>query len=385
MTHRLRLHHDLLTTVRQEFRELYASVAFADMASALAVLFEPIVLYKVLGLSIMEVLLFMATVYAVQTLLIPLGAKVGSSFGYMRAIFISIPFMVLYWILLYGARVDFSLLYFAPIVYGVEKALFWPSFHAVAARYIDSKKKAVGKPAQDGLYAMVVMMRILGPVIGGVIGYYLGLGVVLLMASAMYLTSLLPLLVSKEIYAPTQYKFADTWELYKKYPKRFFSYLGSGEEIIIATLWPILIYITVGNFVLTGLLVSLSAAVTAVLLLAIKKPIGLDNKLVMLKLGTFVYTMVNLLRLAVTGFYGLFIADALGRTTKELVSIPLTTITYERAENHKILPYVVFYQQSASLGKCLAALMAIMVLGLTGSVLAVFVLAGIFTMLYMLT
>jgi len=385
MTHKFNLHHDLLTTVRQEIRELYASVAFADMASALAVLFEPIILYKVIGLDILQILMFMAALYALQVMLLPLGAKIASRFGYMHTIFLSIPFMALYWLLLYGAHFEFNLLYFAPIAYAIEKTLFWPAFHASAARYIDSKNRTgPSRRNSDGLYAMVVAMRILGPVIGGVVAYYLGLGIVLLLAAAMYLTSLLPLLVSKEIYAPNSYSFNDTWEIYKKFPKRFFSYLGSGEEIIIIAIWPILIYLITGNVALTGLVVSGGAAVTALLLLAIKRPSGLSSKLLLLKVGTFVYTLVNLLRLAVGGFYGLFMVDALGRTTKELISLPLTTLTYERAEQNKILPYVVFYQQSAALGKCLAALLAVIVFGFTGSLVAVFILAGAFTLLYML-
>lgn len=385
MTHKLRLHQDLLTTIRREVRELYASVAFADMASTLAVLFEPIILYKVIGLDIMQILLFMAALYAIQVLLLPLGAIIACRYGYMHAIFLSIPFMALYWILLYGATKDFNLLYFAPLVYGIEKALFWPAFHASAARYVDSKKQvAKGTASRDGLYGMVVVMRILGPVLGGIVGYYLGLGIVLLLAAAMYLTSLLPLLVSKEIYAPTKYSFNETWEIYKKYPRRFASYLGNGEEVLIMTIWPILIFLYLGNVAMTGLLVSLSAAVTALLLLFIRRPADVQSKLLLLKTGTFVYTLVNLLRLFVGGFYGLFIADSLGRTTKELIGLPLTTLTYERAAKNKILPYVVFYQQSAALGKCLAALLAVIVFGFTGSIVAVFILAGFFTMLYML-
>jgi MFS family permease len=384
MMHKLRLHYDLVTTIRQEIRELYASVAFADMATALAVLFEPIILYKVLGLGIMQILLFMASIYAFQIVLLPLGAKIAARFGYMHAIFLSIPFMVLYWLLLYTAQADFNLLYLAPIVYGIEKALFWPAFHASAARFANAKPTTPPTASRDGLYAMVLAMRILGPVIGGFVAFYLGLQIVLLLAAAMYMTSLLPLLVSKEVYSPARYKFDDTWQIYKAYPKRFLNYLGTGEEVIIMSIWPIFIYIYTGNVALTGLVVTASAAVTALLILAIKRPEGLASKLLLIKLGTFIYTLANLLRLAVSGFYGLFIADALGRSTKELISLPLTTLTYERAQKTKILPYVVFYQQSAALGKFLAAVLAVVVFGATGSLLAVFILAGAFTMLYML-
>lgn len=386
MTHNFKLPHDLLTTIRQEVRELYASVAFADMATALAVLFEPIILYKVLGLSIIQILLFMASIYAFQVVLLPLGAALGARFGYMNTMFLSVPFMVLYWLLLYSAQFDFNLLYLAPIVYGIEKAMFWPSFHATAAQYITKSGKISTKNSSnhDALYATVMVMRILGPVMGGLVGYYLGLGVVLLLAAAIYLTSLLPLLVSKEVSVPSKYDFNDTWEIYKAYPKRFVSYLGSGEEVIIMTIWPLLIFFTLGNFVLTGLVVSASAAVTTILLLSIKRVSGLESKILLVKVGSFVYTLVNLARLAVGGFYGVFIVDSLGLSSKELISLPVTTLTYERAEKTKILPYVVFYQQSGALGKCLAAVLAVVVFGLTGSLVAVFILAGAFTMLYML-
>lgn len=385
MINKLRLEGNLLTTVRQEVRELYASIAFADMAYALAALFEPIILYKIIGLDIIQILLYMAAIYAFKVLLLPLGASIASRFGYMHTIFLSIPFMALYWLLIYGAQFDFKLLYFAPLVYGIEKALFWPAFHASAARYVDKKNsKIFENPKRDGLYIMVVVIRILGPAIGGLVGFYLGLGVVLLLSTAMYLTALLPLLVSKEIYAPSSYNFDDTWQIYKKYPKRFLSHFGSGEELIIMTIWPVFIFLFAGNVAVTGILVTVSGLLTALLLFAIKRPTDLNSKLAMLKVGTFVYTLVNLTRIAVSGLYGVFMADALGRTTRELIGIPLNTLTYERADRNKILPYIVFSQQSAALGKCIAAVLAVVVFGLTGSLVAVFVLAGAFTMLYML-
>ena len=45
----------------------------------------------------------------------------------------------------------------------------------------------------------------------------------------------------------------------------------------------------------------------------------------LLKVGSFIYALVWLARLAVASFYGAFIVDALSRTSKDLVTVPLTT------------------------------------------------------------
>jgi hypothetical protein len=65
------------------------------------------------------------------------------------------------------------------------------------------------------------------------------------------------------------------------------------------------------------------------------------------------------------------------------VSIPLSTLTYERAEATDILPYVVFAEQSLAIAKFLAAVIGIIVFALTGSFIALFIAAGVFTLLYM--
>src|SRR5687767_521609 len=97
MSHKLRVPHYFGGRISRQMKELYASTAIADLGIALIMVFEPIFLYSVLGFSMEEVLLFFAAVYAIYIVIIPLGAKVASRFGYEHAILFSIPFQVLYW------------------------------------------------------------------------------------------------------------------------------------------------------------------------------------------------------------------------------------------------------------------------------------------------
>ncbi len=381
MTLKLRLPRYFAVAISQQIGELYASTAIADLAIALVLLFEPIFLYDVLGFSVIEVLLFFAAVYALYIVLIPFGAKIISRYGYDHGIFFSIPFQIIFWVLLFGAQDNFKLIYFAPLAFAIEKSLFWPSFHAIVARF-----------ARDGqrgrefsvLYAIVNLMQIGGPFVGGLLAEHYGLGATLIVASLIYSCSFIPLFLTREVFTPRIYKFRDTWQLYKTYPLKFIGYMGFGEELLALTIWPIFIYTVVSDYQDLGALVTVSTLVATILALYIGKVTDLHSKRLMIKIGSFFYGLVWLARLIVTTAFGVFAVDALSRTSKDLVFIPLSTVTYERAEASHILPYVVFFEQSLSIGKFLAAVVGIIVFALTGSFVALFIAAAVFSLLYML-
>lgn len=381
MTHKFRFPHYFSFNIRTEISELYASTAIADLAIALVLLFEPIFLYQVMSFTVQQVLLFFAVVYALYILFIPFGAKIISRYGYEHGIFFSIPFQIIYWFLLFGAKDNFNLIYFAPVVFAIEKSFFWPSFHSIVARF-----------ARDGqrgrefsvLYAIVNLMLIAGPFLGGLLAERFGVRTAFMVASAIYFCSFIPLFRTKEVFTPKIYKFRDTWELYKSYPTKFLGYLGFGEELIVLTVWPIFIYLVIKDYKDTGAVVTVATLVATILALHIGKITDRNSKRLMIKVGAFFYTLVWFGRLIVNNAFSVFIVDALSRTSKDTVFIPLSTVTYERAEETHILPYAVFFEQSLSIGKFLAAVIGVILFSVTGSFAVLFVVAALFSLLYML-
>jgi MFS family permease len=380
MIYKLRLPHYFSRAIHREMGELYVSTTIANFGTALVMLFEPIFLYSVLGFSIEQVLLFFAVVYALYIVLMPLGAKIISRIGYDKSIFASIPFQILYWVFIFGAQDNFALIYFAPLAFAIEKSLFWPAFHGIVAQFANRGQQ--GREFSV-LYAIVHLMQIIGPLIGGLIAQRYGLQAAFVVASVVYFCSFIPLFTRSKIFTPPQYRFHDTWEMYKKYPTKFLGYLGFGEELIVLTIWPIFIYIVVKDYQGTGIIVTIASFVAAILALYIGKYTDKHNKRLMIKVGSFIYVLVWLARIVAGSKFGVFIIDSLSRTSKELVSIPLSTLTYERAEATDILPYVVFAEQSLAIAKFLAAVIGIIVFALTGSFIALFIAAGVFTLLYM--
>jgi hypothetical protein len=107
------------------------------------------------------------------------------------------------------------------------------------------------------------------------------------------------------------------------------------------------------------------------------------GKSLLLKAGSIFYFVTWVGRVVANTFFSIFAIDSASRISKEIVFIPLSAVTYERAENGKIMPYVVFFEQSLAIGKLLAVILGFIIFASTGSFLAVFILAGLFSLLYM--
>ncbi len=382
MLFHLHLPHYFAAKVRKEIEHLYASMAIGNLAQSIITIFEPIFLYSVLGFTIEEVLLFMGAVYAVYGIIIPFGGKIASRFGYAHSIFFSIPFQILVWFMIIGAEHHLYWIYIAPVVFAIQKSLFWPAFHASLARFANGEQR--GREFSM-MYAIMNLVQIVGPLLGGFLSIKYGLEGVFVFASIVYVCSAIPLFWTKEIFVPKMYHYQDTWNLYKIYPLKFLGYLGFGEELLVLTIWPIFIYIVVNNYQDTGALVTVATLVATALALYIGVYMDGHSKRSVLKIGGIFYALSWLARLPLVSPFGIFITDALSRTAKSLVFIPLSALTYERAESTHIMPYVIGFEQALAFGKFAAAMLGMIIFTFTGgSFMALFILGAFFSLFYFL-
>src|SRR3989344_5782218 len=325
-------------SVREEIGELYAHSAIANMASSMMLLFEPIFLYAVLGFSVNQVLLFTAIVYAVYIVMIPLGGKAASQLGYKHAIALSVPFQLVYWMMLIVSQDNSGLAYLAAIFYGLSKTFYWPGFHSLMARY--SEKEQVGR--EFGMvYSLISLTFIAGPFVAGFLSKRFGFTTTFIVAAIIYSLSLIPLFRVKEVFVPKIYEFKQTLELYKTLPKKFVGYLGFGEELLVLNVWPIFIYIVLKDFEKAGGLATIASFLAAILALFVGRVTDQYSKRMLIKLGAFFTAIVWLMRTIATNFWSTFFVDALSRTSKEMAFIPISTVTYLRAKDSHVVPYVV--------------------------------------------
>lgn len=375
------LPHYFASKVKQEIEHLYASTAIGNLAHALITIFEPIFLYTVLDFTIPEILMFMSVVYGLYIIFIPFGGKIASRFGYAHSIFFSIPFQILFWFTLLGAENNFYWIYLAPVMFAIQKSLFWPAFHASLSRFANNQQR--GREISI-MHAIASLMQIVGPFLAGFLSMSFGINIIFIIASIIYVCSAIPLFWSREIFVPKEYKFHDTIKMYRKYPKSFLGYLGFGEELIVLSVWPIFIYLVVTNYQDTGALVTVASLVATVLALYVGFYTDGHSKRRILHIGTFFYTLSWLARLPVISPFGAFITDTISRTAKSLVFIPLSAVTYERAESTHIMPYIVGFEQVLAFGKFVAGVIGAVAFIMTGSFTVLFIIAALFTLFYFL-
>ncbi len=381
MTLANRVSHYFTHRLHREVKELYVATAITDTAAAAMLIFEPIYLYQSLRLSIPEVMLFFAAVYAWYILVIPLGGKFATHFGFKHALIVSVPFQLLYWACLFFARDIPLLIFVAPIMYAFSKAFYWPAFGSIVARFANQGQ--VGREFSV-LMAIVQVVQILGPLVGGFIAQLHGSGALLVVAGIVYAMAIVPLAMHKENGYKRPYHFRSTWELFFTRTKKFFGYLGFGEELLFLTLWPIFIFLAVQGYKNTGLVVTTASIFSAIITLYIGKRTDGRAKLALLRFGALFTASGWLLRPFLPGAWGALTSDTAARVGKNIYYVPLNTVTYERAEATEVMPYIVFFEQSLSVGKLLTALLAALLFAVTGSFVLLFFMAALLALLYLL-
>ncbi len=366
-------------TIRKEVGQLYAAASIADLATALILFFEPIYFVTVLGWSLTKVLLFFAAVYFFYIVLIPLGGKISAGRGYGFSLALSVPFQIGYWLLLFYLPQAPSLAVLAALFFALQKTFFWPAFHADLARFSDSDQRA---RESSVAWSLAQLTFIVGPFLGGLIAHRFGIPAVLIVASAVYFLMFIPVLSGRRHPERNTYRFRDSLAYYRRFPKEALLYSGFGEELVVLVVWPVFIFTIIPHFFNLGSLIAIATLLATVIMLYAGKLGDKGEGRSVLHLGVIFSLVVWLSRPLIGSLISVFTADTLLRIGRNLFYVPVTTYIYNRANQEKILAYVIFFEQSLSIAKLAASLLGAAVFALTQSFGLLFLLSAVFTTFY---
>jgi MFS family permease len=364
----------------REIKELYWAKAISDLATAAVMLFEPIFLVAVLGYSLQEVMYFFLAVYGLYLILLPFGAKIAAYKGYEHSILYSSFFMVLYWALLFASQEVNFWIYLAPVALAIQKALYWPAFYADMARFssVDQRGRE-----NSGLYALVSIIFILGPLLGGFLLDEFGYSTLFIVVTTLTLVSNIPLFSTLEKFTPKEYRYSDTLALYKRFPKQMIGYWGFGEELVQLTIWPIFIFMTVPDFFKLGTIISISTLIATAIMLYVGVLTDRGGaKQILIRMFSIFNALFWFIRPYFPTLKGIFASNTLGTITKNSLVVPVTSLTYDHANETHIMPYSVFFEQNLIIGKILMMVCVLVALQFTTSFIPIFFLAGLFSLLF---
>lgn len=369
--------------LNSEMKELYWATVLQNLALAMLLLFEPIYLWQQ-GVSLRGIILFFLGVYVLYFCLMPLGARFACARGYEHSMALSTLVQVAYYTALFLVGTSHALLAPAALLYALQKAFYWPAYHADFARYSDQTEE--GKEL-SGLSVAQSLVYIVGPLLAGLLLQFGSWALLFAVGSCLMLLSNVPLFRTREQFTPRAFPYAAAYaRLFgPENRRRLLGYMGFGEELVVLVLWPIYISLVVVAYLKVGAVVAASTLVMALVTLYVGKLTDERNKHAVLRLSTALYAFGWVARLLAYLPFSVFLVDAWSRLTKNVVAVPLTAITYERAKAHSVMDTVVSFEMSLVVGKltaCVALLIVLTFVPLPAAWAAAWLVAGAMTLLY---
>jgi hypothetical protein len=317
----------------------------------------------------------------------PLGAKFACRYSYKYSMALSTLFQVLYYLSLYLVADSFWWLTPAMLLYALQKTFYWPAYHADFARYSEASEE--GREI-SGLSVALSFVYIVGPLLAGLILTVGSWSWLFAAGCGVLLLSNWPLLSHREEFTPRVFPYLDTYHrlLSRENRRSLLGYMGFGEELVVLVLWPVFIAVVVQDYVEIGGVVATATLITALVTLYIGKLTDERNKHQVLKLSTVFYAFSWVARFFITLPFQVFIVDSWSRLAKNVVGVPLTAITYERAQSRSVMDTVVSFEMSLVVGKLVAAVLLLVVFSMVASLhsafLAAWIVAALMTLLYVL-
>lgn len=330
-------HHIISFLHNRELNELYISVAIRHFGMSMIGVFVPMYLLQQ-GFTLQQVFLFVITYAIVHVLLVIPTSHLSSRIGLKHAIFLSTPFLVIFYLLLYSMPQFGWSLYLVAAVYGITKTLFWTSYHLDFSRFSTKKQRGT----QIGIVKIIdAVVRTAGPIIGGVMITFIGFKALFATVSVVILASAIPLFFSKDIHEKMPVSYA---KIFKGRSWRDVATLfGFGSQVgLMVLIWPLFIFSILGEeYTKIGLVTSLSLLTSIIAMIFVSKFSNQHAK-ILLRFGSIFQTGMWWVRGLVKTVTQLFVTDGVFGIARPLVYIPFTVRCYDRANQGDRVSYIIF-------------------------------------------
>lgn len=326
--------------------EFYFMISVRSFAIAMIAIFLPIYVYTIRN-SLFDLVLFALFVYISLFTFSPFAAKMISRIGNAHTMLFSVPFMFLFFGMLYffiPTELNIPLLGF---LYGFFEAFFWMGFHDEFSTL--SKSKKVGK--EVGLYRVITIgSKILGPLIGGLIITFFGFNILFIAIIFMVLIGLLPLLLSADIKTKQPFSLKRCF-VRKNVPFKL-PFIGYGAATFSTEwLWPLVVFLFIPVYLELGAFGTIVNAITVIGILIIGFKADKISKIKFIKVGSILFSSTLLIRSFVTTVFQAFSIWIVGALTWPLLDVPFEALVYSKSKRLNKLEFFVAREQVLCFGR----------------------------------
>lgn len=350
---------------------LFIHHGLRNLAFNLLGIFGPIYLYTIYG-SVRLVLLVYFMWYFIYAAFLPLTMQLINKLGFKRAMYVSQPLAVIYFIVFYLVGVTPYVLFFSfllVVFWWLKTALYWIPYHTDFATITSQKSRAKNFAL---LTAVVTTTSIVTPTISSLIITYLGYGwlfflmVLILGVSTFYLKN------TPDINERFSYSFLQTYRefLSKKNRRMVAAFFADGVQTVFGiVVWPLFIFMLLkNNFISVGLITSAIVLIVALVRLVIGDFADKVSKAKIVRYSAFFHTLGWLLKIFVHTPVQIFLVGSYHDLTMSAKDVSLHSLMYEKAANHGhyVDEYTVIRDMALCFGRAFGVLAVLLLLPFVG-------------------
>ncbi len=248
----------------REIHSLYVTIGLITFANGLVSVFVPIYFWKVLGFSFAKILTFylLFSVYFIAAVFV--GLPIMKRLTDKTMMLSSLPFAVVFFLGL-GFIEEFPVLFWVlPAIRAVEGLLFNVGYHLSFTSAADDGY--IGREV-GARYFVTTIAGLAAPFLGGVLITVVGFGNAFTATSVILILAVLPLLFFPHRTLAPALRWSALTGFLKEPSLVYFNVSGVGyaiEVVIALIVWPLFMYLYIGDLEQFGGIVSIGLAASAV-------------------------------------------------------------------------------------------------------------------------
>ena len=335
-----------------ELSELYTSNMFRSLAQSLVGIFIPIYLYQ-LNYAVWEILLFYAMVFSTHAIAsYPVGHLIAKA-GPKHTILTSYVFQVMSMLMLVSQPdLQWPLVSIA-VIMGISVCLFFTAFNVDFSKIKHSEH---GGKEVGWMYGMERLGAVLGPLIGGLVGYFIGAEYIFMVAIILLFAGIIPLFITQEPIALNQkldFRSLKPSEIRSDLISCGFLNIENSVALIV---WPLFVSVYVFSenpYAQLGSITSLSVLVSLFIARAIGRTIDKRKGRQLLHLGSYLNAALHLFRPFTNSYAGALGVNLLNEALTPAYRMPYLKGFYDAADVHtgKRIVYIVAMEVASSFSR----------------------------------
>jgi len=251
---------------------------------------------------------------------------------------------------------------------GFSMSFYWMGLHSVFYKASDQKHRGaeVGRRTSISIFATMF-----GPLLGGISIKFLGFKFVFLLASILLFSSAFFLFASKERHI--RYHFSLIKILDRKHWEDSIFFISRGARVMaVGVIWPLFIFSILGDYFSLGIIGSVTAGVSAILIWMMGEYSDHTSKRRIIRWVVAFESLSWFIRAAITTISGVFGATIFGAITHGLMESPVGALEYDKIKNN-----MAYYFVSREVYICVGRILVISVVLLTNSLMGGLIFNGI--------